>query len=103
MNDLELTTLLDAHDALVKSCVDSTFPFEEFLALYNDFPHAYALDGHEAATEELAVLRRSNQRIEFHLKVASALSGLCAEGDSFRGPYGEAGRFGPAVGLMRMR
>jgi hypothetical protein len=103
VNESELTDLLDVHDSLVQSCVDSTLPFEKFLALYNDFPHLYALDGHEATPEDLAVLRRSNRRIAFHFKVTSALSGLCAEADSSRGPYGEAGRFGPAVGLMRLR
>jgi hypothetical protein len=37
VTDSELSALLDAHDALVKSCVDSVLPFVEFSALYNDF------------------------------------------------------------------
>lgn len=74
-----------------------------FLALYNDFPHLYALDGHEAPPAERAVLRRSRNRIAFHFRVASVLSGLCSEADSMNSLYGEAGRFAPTVGLMRLR
>lgn len=103
MTDSELTALLDAHDALVKSCVDSILPFAEFLALYIDFPHAYALDGHEATRDELAVFQRSRKRIAFHFRVANALFGMACEADSTNAPYEEAGRFSPEVGLMRLR
>jgi hypothetical protein len=103
VTDSELSALLDAHDALVKSCVDSVLPFVEFLALYNDFPHAYALDGHEATPDERAVLQRNRKRIAFHYQVGSVLSGLCSEADSANSLYGDAGRFGPAVGLTRLR
>jgi hypothetical protein len=103
MTESELTALLDAHDVLVKSCIDSILPFAEFLALYNDFPHAYALDGHAATLDERAALQRSRKRIAFHFQVAGVLSGLCSEADSENGLYGEAGRYGPAVGLKRLR
>jgi hypothetical protein len=103
VTDTELTALLDAHDALVKSCVDSVLPFAELLALYNDFPHLYALDGHEATTDERAVLQRSRRRIAFHFQVANVLSGLASEADLGNRLYKEAGRFAPAVGLMRLR
>jgi hypothetical protein len=66
MTDSELTALLDAHDALVKSCVDSISPIAEFLALYNDFPHVYALDGHETTRDDLAVFQRSRKRDQYH-------------------------------------
>lgn len=102
MTESELSALLDAHDALVKSCVDLTLPFENFLALYNDFPHVYALDGHESAPDGRAVFQRSAKRIAFHFQVAKVLSGLTSEADSALSPYGEAGRFAPAVGLMRL-
>jgi hypothetical protein len=103
MTESELTALLDAHDVLVKSCIDSTLPFAEFLALYNDFPHAYALDGHEATLDGRAALQRSRKRIAFHFQVAGILSGLCSEADSENGLYGEVGRFSPTVGLKRLR
>jgi hypothetical protein len=103
MTDLELTALLDGHDSLVKACVDSALPFAEFLVLYNDFPHAYALEGHEATPEEIAVLRRSNKRIAFHFRIARVLSGLCSDADSENSIYEEAERFAPAVALMRLR
>jgi hypothetical protein len=103
MTDLELTALLDAHDALIWTCVNSVLPIAEFLALYNDFPHAYALDGHEATPDKRAVLQRSRKRIAFHFQVASVLSGLWTEPEPENGMYGDAGRFGPAVGLKRLR
>jgi hypothetical protein len=102
MTDLELAALLDAHDALIRTCVDSMLPFAEFLALYNDFPHTYALDGRKATPEERAVLLRSRKRIAFHFKVASALSGLRTQAESENGMYADAGRFAPAVGLKRL-
>jgi hypothetical protein len=91
MNDAEITALLDAHDALVKVVVAGEIPFVEFLAAYDDFPQAYALDGHEATPEELAVLRRSRKRIAFHLRVSGALSGVCSDADAGNAAYGEAG------------
>jgi len=103
MNESELVAPLDAHDTLVKSCVESALPFDEFLALYNGFPHAYALDGHEARPDERALLTRSQKRIAFHFQVANVLSGLASRADLANRLYEEAGRFAPAVGLMRLR
>jgi hypothetical protein len=65
MTESELTALLDAHDALVKSCVDSVLPIAAFLALYNDFPHTYALDGHEATPDERAAAKSKTNRVSF--------------------------------------
>jgi hypothetical protein len=102
MTESQLVALLDAHDALVQSCVDLTLAFEEFLALYNDFPHLYALQGLKATPETRAVLKRSHQRIAFHLQVAGVLSGLRSEVD-LAGGYGEASSFAPKVGVMRLQ
>jgi hypothetical protein len=45
MTEAELTASLDAHDGLVKSCVESELPIAEFLALYNGFPSHMRLTG----------------------------------------------------------
>jgi hypothetical protein len=103
MTESELTALLDVHDALVKSCVDSVLPFAEFLALYNGFPQSYAFDGREATADERALFKRSQRRIAFHFQVAGVLSGVCSEPDLANELYQEAGRFAAAVGLMRLR
>jgi hypothetical protein len=50
MTESELTTLLDAHDALAKAYVDSNLRFAEFDSAYGDFPHNYALHGHSGTT-----------------------------------------------------
>ena len=44
MTESEVCALLDAHDALVRACVDESLSFAEFLAAYGNFPGNYALD-----------------------------------------------------------
>jgi hypothetical protein len=103
MNEPEIVALLDAHDALVKAVIAGELGFSEFLAAYDYFPREYALDGHEATPEVLAVLRRSRRRVAFHLRVSSSMLGVCSDADAGNAAYGEAGRFAPAVALMRLR
>jgi hypothetical protein len=96
VTESEMAALLDAHDALIRACVESHLAFEEFVAAYGDFPAA--LD--EGAGR--AVLRLFGKRIAFHKLVAGAISGLRGEGGS-PGMETEVGRFMPMVGLMRLR
>jgi hypothetical protein len=99
----ELNSLLDAHDVLVKAYADSSLTFSEFVCAYSDFPHNYALDGHSGTVEERAVRRLFGKRIAFHLHVSGVLSGLRSADDPADIPYVDAGRFLPAVALMRVR
>ena len=101
MTEAELSALLDAHDALVRAYIDSSLTFPEFLAAYGKFPHNYALDGDSGTTH--AVLQYFTGRIAFHLRVSAILSGLRSADDPMDIPYADAGRFLPAVGLMRLR
>jgi hypothetical protein len=103
VTESELNGLLDAHDVLVKAYVDSSLTFSEFVCAYGDFPHNYALDGHSGTVEERAVLRLFGKRIAFHLRVSGVLSGLRSADDPADIPDVDAGRFLPAVGLMRIR
>jgi hypothetical protein len=103
VTESELKGLLDAHDALVKAYVDLSLTFSDFVCAYGDFPHNYALDGHPETVEERAVLRLFGKRIAFHLRVSGVLSGLRSADDPADIPYVDAGRFLPAVGLMRIR
>ena|ERR1700690_1795086 len=104
MNESEVNALLAAHDALVKACMDSILSFDAFVLAYNGFPQSYALDGHEVQTpEERGVLAMFRRRIAFHSRVAGVSSGVCSVGDDANPLYGVAGRFLPAVGLMRIR
>ena len=59
MTESEISALLDAHDALVKACVDSSLTFSEFLFAYGDFPNNYALDEQKATADARAVLQFS--------------------------------------------
>src|ERR1700688_1953887 len=101
MTESELSGLLDAHDALVKAYVDSSLTFSEFVTAYDDFPHNYSFDGHSGTEQESAASRLFRKRIAFHLRVLGVLSGLRAADDPADIPHGDAGRFLPAVGLMR--
>jgi hypothetical protein len=75
MTESELIALLDAHDALVKACVDSSLTFDVFVLAYDGFPHNYSLDANKAAAqEERAKLGLFRKRIAFHLRVAEILS-----------------------------
>ena len=95
MAESEMSALLDAHDALVRACVDAHLEFTEFLAAYDDFPGAYELN-------EQAVLRLFRKRIAFRERVAGVISGLRSDGGS-KTLHRDVGRFIPAVGLMRLR
>lgn len=100
MNESELATLLDAHDALIKACVGSGLEFSDFLAAYDGFPHNYGLEKQAATPEERALRRLFRKRIAFHLRVSGVLSGLRSVNSV---DIGDAGRFLPVVGLMRLR
>jgi hypothetical protein len=99
MTESEVGALLDAHDALVKACVDSVLTFSEFLLGYGDFPNNYA--GAEGAGE-CGVLRFFRKRLAFHFQVAGILSGLRA-GDDSASLYGDPDRFIPTIGMLRLR
>jgi hypothetical protein len=104
MTESEINALLDAHDALVTSCVDSTVTFAVFAMAYDGFPHNYALDGHEPVSqEERTILAMFRKRIGFHMRVAGILSRISAEKHAANPLYAEAARLLPEVGLMRLR
>jgi hypothetical protein len=103
VTESEISALLDAHDALVKAYVDSNLTFSEFVSAYDDFPRNYMLEGRSGTTDEPGILQYFRKRIAFHLRVSSVLSGLRAADDPTDIPDGDAGRFLPTVGLMRLR
>jgi hypothetical protein len=103
LTDSEINAVLDAHDALVKAYVDSNLTFSEFVSAYGDFPHNYRLAAHSATAEELSVSRLFRNRIGFHLRVSALVSGLRSADDPADISYDDAGRFLPAVLLMRVR
>src|SRR5260370_28335105 len=76
MTESEISALLDAHDALVKACVDSVLTYSEFLFAYGDFPNNYALDAQKAPEDARAVLRLFRKRVAFHFRVAGSLAGF---------------------------
>jgi len=102
LTETELRELLDAHDALVRDCVTGRISLDEFLSRYNDFPFAYALDGHEAEPHK-QLLDRYARRIDFHFGVMRSLEGLCSQEDAQNPLYLKAGRFPPSVALQRLK
>ena len=103
MTESEMNALLDAHDALVKAYVDSSLTFSEFVSAYGDFPNNYRLQGPPETAEERAVSRLFRERIAFHVRVSGLLSGLRSADDPVDISNDDAGRFLPAVLLMRIR
>jgi hypothetical protein len=102
MTESEVGALLDAHDVLVKACVDSVLTFSEFLLGYGDFPNNYALDAQKVPENARGVLRFFRKRLAFHVQVAGILSGFRAADDS-ASLYGDPDRFTPTIGLLRLR
>jgi hypothetical protein len=104
MTESELAALLDAHDALVKACVDSSLTFDVFVLAYDGFPHNYPLDGNKAVNQEQrAKLALFRDRIAFHVRIAGILSGVGRDADSANLLEPAVGRFFPAAGLKRIR
>lgn len=103
MTETELLRLLDEHDSLVQRCISGDLSLDEFVRQYDNFPLAYALDGHESDPDEEAMLKRHAIRIGFHLGVMQSLSGLCSEDDAKNPSYIKAGRISPLVALQRLK
>jgi hypothetical protein len=99
ITETEISTLLDAHDVLVKACVDSSVSFSAFVLAYGDFPRNYGLQGHSKSAQEQFVLRLFGRRIAFHLRVASLLSGLRSADDPVDIPTGMPGVFFRRLGI----
>lgn len=102
MTESELLALLDCHDRLVKSCLGGDISLEQFVEHYDNFPKAFALDGHASDSAEKALLERHAERVRFHFGVLECLRGLCSEEDAEKPAYIEAGRFGRAEGFRRL-
>jgi len=94
--------MLDRHDALVDACVNGALSFQEFVDRYDNFPQAYALDGHESSESEKVLLKLYQDRVQFHFGVLEAISGLCREEDAAKPEYSRAGRFGPSEVVRRL-
>jgi hypothetical protein len=103
MTESELKALFDAHDVLVRAYLDSSLTFSEFVCAYDDFPRNYSLGARSETAEERAAMRLFGRRIAFHLRVSALLSGLRSADEPADIARGDAGRFLPAVGLMRLR
>jgi hypothetical protein len=101
MTDDEVGALFDAHDALVRACIDRALAFDEFVAAYGAFPQGYGLD--ESSSESRAVLARAGRRIAFHREVAGVLSGVSAGPSAGTGPAGGIEDFLPRAAFLRLR
>jgi hypothetical protein len=98
MTESEMAARLDAHDDLIRVCLDSRLGYGEFMFAYGDFP----AELNEVTRSADGLLRLFGKRIAFHKLVAGVIAGPRMEGDS-PGMDSGAGRFMPIVGLMRLR
>lgn len=103
MSTTNFQAALDAHDGLVRDCVEGRLTFAEFLGAYGDFPRGYGLqegttgaDGHEA-------VRLFRKRVAFHRQVAGVIAGLRGAPELGAPEESGVGDFLPVVGLRRLR
>ena len=103
---MEMETLisaLDKHDELLRCVAAGRLGLVDFLAQYDNFYWAYALDGHEAEPDAAALAALSN-RIEPHRHVAEdVLAVLAAEPTASQPTYISAGRIGPTETIDRLK
>ena len=95
MTPQQIRTALDAHDALLKACLDGGLSFQEFLGAYLGFPGSLVQDPDAR--------RLFARRIEFHTRVAQILAGLDSLDDAAGAAEGALSSFIPRIGLMRLR
>lgn len=103
-SEADLLETIEKHDALVRQCVSGALGFLEFCETYNDFYAYYALDGHESDDEERLLLEKYDFRIVPHRVIACDILGLvCSDEDAKLNSYKQAGRFGSAEALARLK
>jgi hypothetical protein len=103
-SESDLLKTIAVHDELVRKCAAGELSFGAFCVQYNDFYAYYALDGHESDEEERALLEKHNSIIEPHRVIAYEILGkVCSDADAELESYRQAGRFGSADALARLR
>ncbi len=103
-SESDLLQTIDKYDALVYACISGEIDFSAFRDEYNSFYWRYALDGHESDDEERALFEKYEGRIEPHRIIAyEILAQLCSDKDANLESYQNAGRFGSAEALKRLK
>ena len=103
LSEAELIEVLDRADAMINACAEGLLDFNVF---YRDLGYLHgfhALDGHESDEEELRMLDKHHDRIAWIERVLDEISGVCADQDSTKESYINAGRFGTAEALRRLK
>ncbi|NMP32555.1 hypothetical protein HII17_13395 [Thalassotalea sp. M1531] len=89
----ELIEQLNNHKILALDCADGKLDFWQFVKLYDNFYHSYALDGHEANGVNHKLLQKHSREIEFHKAIYDqVLSIVCSDSDANNLAYIKAGR-----------
>ena len=103
-SEADLLNELSVHDELVRRCASGQLSFDVFCEQYHDFYAFYALDGHESDAEERLLLEKYASRIDPHRIVAEEILGrVCSDADAELESYREAGRFGSAEAVARLK
>jgi hypothetical protein len=88
-----LNNQLNIHENLANDCANEKLEFWEFIKIYNNFYHSYALDGHESDGFEHELLKKYSTKIEFHQAIYDkVISVVCSDEDANNLTYIKAGR-----------
>jgi hypothetical protein len=93
----ELIEQLNIHKTLALDCADGKLEFWQFVKLYDNFYHSYALDGHETNGVNHPLLKKHSKEIQFHKSIYDqVLSVVCSDSDANDLAYIKAGRISSA-------
>ncbi|WP_139357128.1 hypothetical protein [Leptospira alexanderi] len=104
MKEEELINALKTHEKHIDDLLNKHISFNDFLNIYNYFYFTYALDGHEGDSEFQNLLRKFNDKIEFHRIICEdILFMLCGDEDSKSDEYKKAGRINSIEAIEKIK
>jgi hypothetical protein len=104
MDEQYLLRILRQAAELVRRAVDEEITFPEFLREYSNFYHYNALDGHEAAETDRAMLQKHGRLCRLHEDVQTKVVDLTFSApEEQRALYERAGRLDESKALARLK
>jgi len=100
----ELIEQLNIHKVLAFDCSHGKLEFWQFVKLYDNFYHSYALDGHEVNGIDSEFYNNHSGEIGFHKAISDqVLSVVCSNTDANNLAYIKSGRISSIEALKILK